>query len=127
LLQASPGLIWDPRAIVSQQPWRAIEDVCRELIRKSRLFVGVFDERGGRALFEEGIEPVTVLEIELLQALFEPLPVHLFLLPDFDRNYRLSGLVALARREGRARIHPFPEDGKVLWQSGEVPVDAMNG
>jgi hypothetical protein len=74
-------LIWDPRAIVAEEPGRTIEDVCRELIRRSRLFVGVFDERGGRALFEEGIEPVTVLEIELLQALFEPLPVHLF----FDR------------------------------------------
>src|SRR5438552_3199435 len=95
---ACPGLIWDPRDIVRGEPGRTIEDVCRELIRKSRMFVGVFDDRGGRALFEEGIGPVTVLEIELLQAVFEKLPIHLFLLPGFERNYRLTGLVESARR-----------------------------
>ena len=118
LRQACPGLIWDPREIVAREPGRTIEDVCRELIRKSRLFVGVFDERGGRAPFEEGIEPVTVLEIELLQALFEPLPVHLFLLPGFEHNRRLCGLVDLARRQGRARVHPFPEGGVQVADGG---------
>lgn len=109
-LRASfPDQIWDPRISINADPSRTIEDVCRELIRRSRLFVGVFDERGGRTPFEEGIEPVTVLEIELLQALFQRLPTYLFILPGFERNRRLSGLVALAQREGLAVVRPCPE------------------
>jgi hypothetical protein len=69
--KACPGLIWDPRQVRERNSERTIEDICRDLIRKSDLFVGIFDERGGRAPFEETIEPVTVLEIELLQALFQ--------------------------------------------------------
>jgi len=105
-------LIWDPRAYVQQNPSRTIEDVCRDLIRKSRLFVGVFDDRGGRAPFEEGIAPVTVLEIELLQALFERMPIYLFLLPGFERNARLFGLVDLAHRNGLAVVQTCP--GEIL-------------
>lgn len=114
LRAACPGLIFDPRDVVRRQPQRKIEDICRQLIRQSRLFVGVFDERGGHALFEDGIEPVTVLEIELVQALFERLPIHLFLLPGFERNHRLAGLVAMARRGERVTVHPFPDGGVAM-------------
>jgi hypothetical protein len=106
----SPGLIWDPRTYPRDTPTQTIEDVCRKLIRKSKLFVGVFDERGGHAPFEEGVAPVTVLEIELLQALFERMPIYLFLLPGFERNRRLSGLVDMARRHGSAVITDCPFD-----------------
>jgi hypothetical protein len=75
LRAASPGWIWDPRD-VPRTPDRTIEDVCRDLIRQSRLFVGVFDERGGNAPFEEGVGKITVLEIELLQAIFQRLPIY---------------------------------------------------
>jgi hypothetical protein len=109
LRAAFPDRIWDPRIQVKADPGRTIEDVCRELIRNSRLFVGIFDERGGVMPFEEGIEPVTVLEIELLQALFQRLPTYLFILPGFERNRRLFGLVALAQREGLAVVRTCPE------------------
>jgi hypothetical protein len=105
---ACPGLIWDPREQVRNHPGRTIEDICRDLIRRSTLFIGVFDQRGGHAPFEEGIEPVTVLEIEVLQALFQRLPIYLFLLPGFEQNYRLKGLVELARRHGLARVGTCP-------------------
>jgi hypothetical protein len=110
LRAASPGLIWDPRGYAGKTPNRTIEDVCRELIRKSQLFVGVFDERGGHAPFEQGIAPVTVLEIELLQALFQRMPTYLFLLPGFERNRRLAGLVDLARRRSLAIVRICSED-----------------
>src|SRR6266542_335514 len=104
LREAFPGRIWDPRTFPRSSPSQTVEDVCRELIRRSDLFVGIFDDRGGRALFEEGIEPATVLEIELLQALFERLPTYLFLLPGFERNRRLSGLVTLAQTHQLALV-----------------------
>jgi hypothetical protein len=110
LRAVAPGLIWDPRDYVAEAPGRTIEDICRELIRNSRLFIGVFDERGGHAPFEQGIAPVTVLEIELLQGLFERLPTYLFLLPGFERNHRLAGLVEMARRNGLAIVRPCSED-----------------
>lgn len=103
-----PGLIWDPREERKINPG-SIESVCRKLIRHSKLFVGIFDERGGRALFEDGIEPVTVLEIELLQALFEQMPIYLFLLPGFAANRRLSGLVQLAQERNVATVVQCPE------------------
>jgi hypothetical protein len=119
LRAASPGLIWDPRTYVQQDPSRTIEDVCRDLIRKSRLFVGAFDDRGGRAPFEEGIAPVTVLEIELLQALFERMPIYLFLLPGFERNARLFGLVDLARRDGLAVVQMCPAEILQVRDAGQ--------
>jgi hypothetical protein len=99
-----PNEIWDPRAEVARRPDQTIEQVCRDLIRSSHLFIGVFDERGGNAPFETGVAPVTVLEIELLQALFERLPIYLFLLPGFERNHRLGGLVRMAAEEGLASV-----------------------
>jgi tetratricopeptide (TPR) repeat protein len=101
---ACPGLIWDPRDIKAREPDRSIEDICRDLIRRSSLFVGVFDARGGRALFDKDSGPVTVLEIELIQALFQRMPLILFTLPGFESNRRLRGLVALAQNYRLARV-----------------------
>ena len=75
---------------------RTIEDMCRDMIRSSSTFIGLFDTRGGRALAFANVKtPVTVLEIELVQALCQRMPTYLFLLPDFEANERLRGLVKL--------------------------------
>jgi len=123
---ACAGIIWDPREVRRDNPQRTIEDICRDLIRKSDIFIGIFDERGGSEPFEEGIKPVTVLEIELLQALFQRMPIYLFTMPGFERNHRLAGLVSLARKYGLAKIIACPaiefrvidKDHKQLTESG---------
>jgi hypothetical protein len=75
---------------------RSIEDICRDMIRGSIAFIGLFDGRGGRALAFAGVKtPVTVLEIELVQALLQRMPTYLFILPGFEANERLRGLVRL--------------------------------
>jgi len=99
-----PGAMWQPQKIDRQG--RTIEDVCRDLIRASTLFIGLLDGRGGRALAFAGVTtPVTVLEIELVQALFQRMPIRIFVLPGFTDNARLRGLVALAQSRRMAAIH----------------------
>jgi hypothetical protein len=99
-----PGVIWRPQRI--DREGRTVEDVCRDLIRASALFVGLLDSRGGRALAFAGVStPVTVLEIELVQALFQRMPIQIFVLPGFADNARLRGLVALAKKWRLAAVH----------------------
>ena len=98
-----PGLFWQPQDI--QRPCRTIEDLCRDLIRKSEVFVCVLDSRSGRALaFADVLTPVTVLEIELVQAIFERIPITIFALPGFKSNARLRGLVKFSGRFRLARV-----------------------
>lgn len=91
---------------------RTIEDMCRDMIRASSAFVGLFDARGGRALAFANVKtPVTVLEIELVQALFQHMPAYLFLLPDFEANERLGGLVKLIETWRLAFVCRSQQDG----------------
>src|ERR1043166_9468874 len=101
-----PHTIWRPEGLMEKG--RTIEDVCRELIRDSRALVALLDHRGGRALAFEGVKtPVTVLEIELIQALFQKMPVFVFILDGFSGNERLRGLVHLAERWRLAKVRYF--------------------
>jgi hypothetical protein len=94
------GRIWLEKPIPEiERKGRTIEDVCRDMIRLSAVFIGLFDARGGRALaFTRVKTPVSVLEIELVQALFQRMPNYLFLLPGFETNERLNGLVKLIEK-----------------------------
>jgi hypothetical protein len=107
-----PGAIRRPQEL--DRKGRTIEDVCRDLIRASAVFIGLFDARGGRALAFAGVTtPVTVLEVELVQALFQRMPTRLFILPGFTENARLRGLVDLAERWRFADVERVPlEDMK---------------
>ena len=122
LLARCSGLIWRPEQI--DRGGRAIEDVCRDLIRGSHAFVALLDWRSGHELaFANAMTPVTVLEIELIQALFQRMPIFIFALPRFSANERLRGLVELTERwrlasvqhisPGGARSGP-PDDNLIL-------------
>jgi hypothetical protein len=107
-----PGRIWLEKPIPeTQRKGRNIEDVCRDMIRASQVFVGLFDARGGGALaFTNVRTPVTVLEIELVQALFQRMPTFLFLLPGFEANERLRGLAKLIERWRLASVYHSGHD-----------------
>ena len=99
-----PGLFWQPQDVPRE--CRTIEDLCRDLIRKSEAFVCVLDSRSGRALaFADVVTPITVLEIELVQAMFERIPIMIFTLPGFKNNVRLRGLVEFAGRFQLAQVN----------------------
>jgi len=106
LFARCPGLMWLAKPLsAAELKDRSIEDVCRDLIRRSKLFVGLFGARGGKTLaFAEVATPVTVLEIELMQALFQRMPIRLFLFPDFANSARLHGIVDLAKRWRMASV-----------------------
>lgn len=101
-------LLWDPQNYPKGR--RTIEALCRELIRRSKIFVAILDHREGRELaFDNLATPVTVLEIELMQAIFQQMPVWIFRLPDFDQNPRLLHLVDMAERHGQAVVIHAPD------------------
>lgn len=99
-----PSIFWQPEN--EDYGGRTIEDICREMIRNSRVFIAVLDHRGGRALAFSGVDtPVTVLEIELVQALLQHMPIHIFLLPSFQKSNRLWGLISLVEQWNVATVH----------------------
>lgn len=103
ILARCADAIWRPQQI--ERDGRTVEDVCRELIRESRALAAVLDHRGGRALAFEAVKtPVTALEIELIQALFQKMPIFVLTLARFAENERLWGLIDLAERWRIAQV-----------------------
>lgn len=86
-----PGSLWCPER--EARTGREIEKACRGAIEKSDVFIAVLDHRPGRAIaFEKSSKgeristPVTVLEAEIIQAIFQGTPAYIIALPGFEKN-----------------------------------------
>jgi hypothetical protein len=99
LLGEFPDVIWDARAWAGRDPRLTsdfIQQECLRRVRAAKLFVAVIgDNPGSYKAFQSIGTEVTVLEIEIFQALIHGTPAHFLTVPAIETNRHLRGLLRL--------------------------------
>lgn len=106
-----------------------ITEVCLENVRKAKAFICLV--KFGYGSFEARVvknrADVSLLEMEIFQALISRKPFYLFRPADFAPEPRLAGLVALLRETGKVREYSFLNDKDLLLQLHPLIAPALFG